>query len=89
LITGNITGSNSITGQRWSCPLSTTKNAKRGDDILPKNRYNIHNSWMMHTSTQQQQQGGESHYGLAIYILKYLKAKEELWKLKYFTIAKI
>jgi hypothetical protein len=32
---------------------------------------------------------GVSHYGLAIYIKKYLKAKEELWKLKYFTIAKI
>jgi hypothetical protein len=29
------------------------------------------------------------HYGLAIYIIKYLKAnEEELWKLKYFTIAK-
>jgi hypothetical protein len=28
---------------------------------------------------------GVSHYGLAIYIKKYLKAKEELWKLKYFT----
>jgi hypothetical protein len=26
-----------------------------------------------------------SHCGLAIYIKKYLKAKEELWKLKYFT----
>jgi hypothetical protein len=25
---------------------------------------------------------GESHYGLAIYIKKDLKAKEELWKLK-------
>jgi hypothetical protein len=24
--------------------------------------------------------------GLAIYIEKYLKAKEELWKLKYFTM---
>jgi hypothetical protein len=24
-----------------------------------------------------------SHWGLAIYIKKYLKAKEELWKLKY------
>jgi uncharacterized membrane protein YcaP (DUF421 family) len=31
-----------------------------------------------------------SHFSLAIYIIKYLKAKEEeLWKLKYFTIAKI
>jgi hypothetical protein len=26
--------------------------------------------------------------GLAIYIEKYLQAKEELWKLKYFTIQK-
>jgi hypothetical protein len=33
--------------------------------------------------------GGVSHYGLAIYIKKYLKAKEELWKLKYFTMQKI
>jgi len=29
-----------------------------------------------------------SHSGLAIYIKKYLKAKEELWKLKYFTMQK-
>jgi hypothetical protein len=29
-----------------------------------------------------------SYYGLAIYIKKYLKAKEELWKLKYFTMQK-
>jgi hypothetical protein len=27
-----------------------------------------------------------SHRGLAIYIKKYLKAKEELWKLKDFTM---
>jgi len=27
-----------------------------------------------------------SDCGLAIYIEKYLKAKEELWKLKYFTM---
>jgi hypothetical protein len=31
---------------------------------------------------------GVWHYGLAIYIKKYLKAKEELWKLKYFTMQK-
>jgi hypothetical protein len=31
---------------------------------------------------------GVSHSGLAIYIEKYLKAKEELWKLKYFTMQK-
>jgi hypothetical protein len=29
-----------------------------------------------------------SHCGLAIYIKKYLKAKEELGKLKYFTMPK-
>jgi len=29
---------------------------------------------------------GVSHNGLAIYIKKYLKAKEELRKLKYFTM---
>jgi hypothetical protein len=32
--------------------------------------------------------GGVSDRGLAIYINNYLKAKEELWKLKYFTIQK-
>jgi hypothetical protein len=32
--------------------------------------------------------GGVSHCGLAIYIKKYLKAKEELQKLKYFTMQK-
>jgi len=31
---------------------------------------------------------GVSHCGLAIYIKKYLKAKEELWRLKYFTMQK-
>jgi hypothetical protein len=35
-----------------------------------------------------QEQGGVSHFGLAIYILKYLKEKEELRKLKYFTMQK-
>jgi hypothetical protein len=32
---------------------------------------------------------GVSCCGLAIYIKKYLKAKEELWKLKYFTMQNI
>jgi hypothetical protein len=31
---------------------------------------------------------GVSHCGLAIYIKKELKAKEELWKLKYFAMQK-
>jgi hypothetical protein len=29
---------------------------------------------------------GVSHRGLATYIKKYIKAKNELWKLKYFTM---
>jgi hypothetical protein len=29
-----------------------------------------------------------SHRGLAIYIKKYLKTKEKLWKFKYFTMQK-
>jgi len=35
-----------------------------------------------------EEQGSVSHSGLAICIKKYLKAKEELWKLKYFTVQK-
>jgi hypothetical protein len=31
---------------------------------------------------------GVSHFGLAISIKKYLKAKEELWNFKYFTMQK-
>jgi hypothetical protein len=34
------------------------------------------------------QEGGLSHPGLAIYIKKHHEAKEELWKLKYFTMRK-
>jgi hypothetical protein len=38
------------------------------------------------TSTKQRTTRGVSHFRLAIYIKNYLKAKEELWKLKYFTM---
>jgi hypothetical protein len=31
---------------------------------------------------------GVPHYGLATFIKKYLKAKEELWKIKHFTMQK-
>jgi hypothetical protein len=31
---------------------------------------------------------GVSHCGLAMHIKKYFTAKEELWKLKYFTMQK-
>jgi hypothetical protein len=41
------------------------------------------------TPINQRQTRGVSHCGLAIYIKKYLKAKEEeLWKLKYLTMQK-
>ncbi len=33
-------------------------------------------------------QGGVSHCGIAIYVKKYLKAKEDIWKLKFFTMQK-
>jgi hypothetical protein len=39
-------------------------------------------------SSTEDRTRGVSHCGLAIYIKKYLKAKEELWKLKYFTMQK-
>jgi hypothetical protein len=31
---------------------------------------------------------GVSHYGLAIYMKKYINAKEELWNVKFFTMQK-
>jgi len=46
--------------------------------------------WHWGNTTSTSPTKGVSHYGLAIYILKYLKAKEEeLQKLKYSTIQKI
>jgi hypothetical protein len=59
-----------------------------------KNLTNIF-KWCTHTSTllppppSPTKTRGVSHFGLAIYIKKYLKAKEESWKLKYFTMQKI
>ncbi len=41
---------------------------------------------LVHSQVISRKQGGVSHYGLAIYIKKYRKAKEELWKFKYFNI---
>ncbi len=45
------------------------------------------NMWNAKTNKPNKTRG-VSHYGLAIYIKTYLKAKEELWKLKYFTMQK-
>jgi hypothetical protein len=41
-----------------------------------------------YSSQPQHKTRGVSHCGLAIYIKKYLKAEEKLWKLKYFTMQK-
>jgi len=40
------------------------------------------------SNQKERETRGVSHCGLAIYIKKYLNAKEELWKLKYFTMQK-
>jgi hypothetical protein len=40
------------------------------------------------TSTKQRTTRGVSHCGLAIYIEKYRKAKEELWKTQIFHMQK-
>jgi hypothetical protein len=37
---------------------------------------------------EKKEVGVVSQCGLAIYIKKYVKAKEKLWKLKYFTMQK-
>jgi hypothetical protein len=39
-------------------------------------------------SRMKQNKGCVSHWGFSIYIKKYLKAKEGLWKLKYFIMQK-
>jgi hypothetical protein len=54
------------------------------------------NAWEVRIIGKRQQMGymtntttrGVSHSTLAIYVKKYLKAKEELWKFKYFTMKK-
>jgi len=40
------------------------------------------------SNQKERETRGVSHCGFAIYIKKYLNAKEELWKLKYFTMQK-
>ncbi len=44
--------------------------------------------WGRSLKIQIKKKRGVSHCGLAIYIKKYLLTKEELWKLKYFTLYK-
>jgi len=41
-----------------------------------------------HSPGTQIKTRGVSHFGRAMHIKKYLKAKEESWKLKYFTMQK-
>jgi hypothetical protein len=72
--------------------------AENSTIALPCENYNetkIHNNTLfgfkIHKNTHQSKKNkrGVWHCGLAIYIKKYLKAKEELWKLKIFHHAKI
>jgi hypothetical protein len=42
----------------------------------------------MKPNPSNRNKGCVTHCGLAIYITKYLNAKEELWKFKYFTTQK-
>jgi hypothetical protein len=66
---------------------TTTINKNNNPQIFLKKTHFTHiNQKTTMTLESQQQQGGVSQCGLAIYIKKYLRAKEELWKLKYFTM---
>jgi hypothetical protein len=46
------------------------------------------NNKMLKPTKNRKQASGASHYGLAIYIKKYCKAKEELWRTQIFHHAK-
>jgi hypothetical protein len=52
-------------------------------DHIPSTAGDYTDVCMLHYITR-----GVSHYCLAIHIKKYLKAKGELWKFKYFTMQK-
>jgi hypothetical protein len=49
---------------------------------------NTHSQQFQESKFKTQNKGCVTHYGLAISVKKYLKAKEELWKFKYFTMQK-
>jgi hypothetical protein len=52
-------------------------------------KWNLHHSLSpLHTQPTYRQTRGVSHCSLAIYTKKYFKAKDELWKFKYFTMQK-
>jgi hypothetical protein len=48
----------------------------------------LHRATLVYIRFRSNSTRGVSHHGLAIYIKKYLKAKEELRKFKYFTMQK-
>jgi hypothetical protein len=50
-------------------------------ELFPSHAFEMHGIYLKSTR-------GVSHCGHAIYIKKYFKAKEESWKLKYFTMQK-
>jgi hypothetical protein len=73
--------------------LSFKKNLRERERNTCPSHNRIVKPWKVHPESSLptlllKKERGVSHYGLAIYIKKYLKAKEELWKLKYFTVQK-
>ncbi len=66
--------------------------AKTRQDSLTKSTLLFDSFFLCMTASpptcQNWSKRGMSHCGLTIYIKKYLNAKEELWKLKHFTMQK-
>jgi hypothetical protein len=56
--------------------------------VVPNETYIIVSLSPLHTQPTYKQTRGVAHCSLAIYIKKYLKAKDKLWRFKYFTLQK-
>jgi hypothetical protein len=69
----------------WKFSITNEKHTSWNTPFLVDPRFWLINEPSLHTKRTR----GVSHCELAIYIKKYVKAKEELWKFKYFTMQKI
>jgi len=83
----------SITSQHWLVPfIALVENLSLHTKVKVMT-LGAHSSWtfevVIFTLWTYEETKGVSHCGLAIYIKKYLKEKEELWKFKYFTMKKL
>jgi hypothetical protein len=68
----------------WVLNFVLLRNLKMSCDPL-KGGFFFLGNLKTNSPEKQGETRGVSHCGLAIYIKTYLKAKDELWKLKYFT----